>query len=88
MENEELEKAKRLVNELWELEKFKNGIIKIIIAFSDFKKLEFKDEFLSKLFKDFNSVEIEVFLAITTDLVNFRNKLELKGEINANRKNR
>ena len=80
MENEELEKTKRLVNELWELEKFKNGIIKIIIAFSDFKKLEFKDEFLSKLFKDFNSVEIEVILAITTDLVNFRNKLEIKGE--------
>ena len=80
MENEELEKAKRLVNELWELEKFKNGIIKIITAFSDFKKLEFKDKFLSKLFKDFNSVEIEVILAITTDLVNFRNKLEIKGE--------
>ena len=76
MTNEELEKTKKVMSELQELEKFKNGIIKIIIAFSDFKKLEFKDEFLSKLFKDFNSVEIEVFLAITTDLVNFRNKLK------------
>ena len=76
MENEELEKTKILVNELFELGKFEDGIIKIISAFLDFKKLEFKHEFLSKLFKDFNSVEIEVFLAITTDLVNFRNKLK------------
>ena len=80
MTNEELGKTKKVMSELQELEKFENGIIKIITAFSDFKKLEFKDEFLSKLFKDFNSVEIEVILAITTDLVNFRNKLEIKGE--------
>ena len=80
MTNEELGKTKKVMSELQELKKFENGIIKIITAFSNFKKLEFKDEFLSKLFKDFNSVEIKVLLAITTDLVNFRNKLEIKGE--------